>query len=705
MDILNRGLTFIPTIHIHKNLKFQLEKDIQTYHRRLSLIIHFKDSNKIDKTPFIPKSDWTPPPHLIPLEIHNLFAEDLKTIKKSCKVRSEKHNLLPEEVRAIKELKNNQNIIIKQADKGSAVVVQSRDQYIREANRQLNNDKHYKKLDKPIYPETIPMIKNITTKLHEKGFINKKQKQYLDGDGNVRERRFYTLPKIHKDPEKWDPPFEIPPGRPIVSDCNSESYYTAEFIEHFLHPLSILHPSYVRDTYHFIDIIKKLKIPQNSYFFTIDIDSLYTNINTESGLKAVKNTFLKYPNKKRPDKELLQLLTINLTRNDFVFNSQFYLQISGTAMGKKFAPSYANIFMAEWEAGALERCPKKPLHYWRYLDDIFGVWTHSLAEFQQFISVLNSHDLSIKTKSSIHESSIDFLDTSVYKGPTFLLDQQLHIKVFFKKTDTHSLLHKTSFHPKHTYGGLIRSQLLRFDRICTQKDNFWKATTTLFHVLRKRGYSRTFLRKCLKNFKNTKTKDHKEIIPFITTFSSSSIRANKIIKNNFEQLNISKFIPNHKLIMAQRKNPNLADLLVRAKLSPINNKKPIKKHPDYFHHLEFVRNQLNKNIFHIPHKFPPQTKNSVYLIFCKKCHKQYVGETSNEITKRMWQHKYNILNRKELHTPLVIHFVQHGWTALRIMVLQHNPSWTEAERKKMERRWIYLLNSREPIGLNQRWFS
>ncbi|KAM4540300.1 calpain-3-like [Fundulus diaphanus] len=41
-------------------------------------------------------------------------------------------------------------------------------------------------------------------------------------------------------------------------------------------------------------------------------------------------------------------------------------------MGKKFAPAYANIFMAEWEAGALESCSKAPLHYYRYLDDIWG---------------------------------------------------------------------------------------------------------------------------------------------------------------------------------------------------------------------------------------------------------------------------------------------------------------------------------------------
>lgn len=85
----------------------------------------------------------------------------------------------------------------------------------------------------------------------------------------------------------------------------------------------------------------------------MDIDSLYTNIDITEGIQAIKNIFLKYPDSKRPDKGLPDLLHINLTHNDFEFNNKYYLQVKGTAMGKKFAPAYANIFMAQWEEGAL----------------------------------------------------------------------------------------------------------------------------------------------------------------------------------------------------------------------------------------------------------------------------------------------------------------------------------------------------------------
>ncbi|KAG7489839.1 hypothetical protein JOB18_021555 [Solea senegalensis] len=363
------------------------------------------------------------------------------------------------------------------------------------------------------------------------------------------------LPKIHKDPVKWSKPHVIPPGRPIVSDCSSETYRTAEYLDFFLNPLSTTHPSYIKDTDDFIDKIKNVDIPADSILFTIDIDSLYTNIDIKEGIQSVNNIFSKNYDKKRPDKELLQLLEINLTRNDFEFNNEYFLQIKGTAMGKKFAPAYANIFMADWEAGALRQCDKRPIYYYRYLDDIWGVWTHSEDDFKIFLNTLNNFNPSIKVKSTMDRNSVDFLDTTTFKGPTFNQTNRLDIKVFFKETDTHALLHKTSFHPKHTFAGLIKSQLLRFHRICTQKEDFHKATKVLFTALASRGYSRTFLRNCYKRFLQIKPQIVSSLVPLITTYSDSTVKLVREIKKNFvDSFKGRELFYNHRIIAAFRKN-------------------------------------------------------------------------------------------------------------------------------------------------------
>lgn len=98
--------------------------------------------------------------------------------------------------------------------------------------------------------------------------------------------------------------------------------------------------------YEFVNKIRTITVPAGAMLFTVDIDALYTNINTTLCLKAVKHIFERYPDSQRPDEALLQLLDLGLTRNDFIFDSKFYLQIHGTAMGKKFTPACANIYMA-----------------------------------------------------------------------------------------------------------------------------------------------------------------------------------------------------------------------------------------------------------------------------------------------------------------------------------------------------------------------
>lgn len=129
----------------------------------------------------------------------------------------------------------------------------------------------------------------------------------------------------------------------------------------------------------------------------------------------------------------------------------------GTAMGKKFTPSYANICMAEWEKLVFQKCINLTPLYLRYL------------EFMEFVQILSTHHPSITIKHNVQPERIEFLDTEVFSVEGSDNMKQLATKVYFKPTDTHALLHKASFHPKHTYTH-IKSQLIRFHRICTQEN-------------------------------------------------------------------------------------------------------------------------------------------------------------------------------------------------------------------------------------------
>ncbi|KAM3619804.1 uncharacterized protein V6R79_013742 [Siganus canaliculatus] len=83
-------------------------------------------------------------------------------------------------------------------------------------------------------------------------------------------------------------------------------------------------------------------------------------------------------------------------------------------MGHRYAPSYANVYMSIWEEEALQKFPLKPLFYYRFLDDIIGIWEHGQDKFQQFIQTLNNHHDSINLKYEFNHDQINFLDTTIF---------------------------------------------------------------------------------------------------------------------------------------------------------------------------------------------------------------------------------------------------------------------------------------------------
>ena len=65
-------------------------------------------------------------------------------------------------------------------------------------------------------------------------------------------------------------------------------------------------------------------------------------------------------------------------------------------MGNVTAPSLANLFTGFLEQNLLSKCAKKPLVWFRYIDDIFFIWTHSEEELDDFFKFCNTYNPNIK---------------------------------------------------------------------------------------------------------------------------------------------------------------------------------------------------------------------------------------------------------------------------------------------------------------------
>ena len=125
---------------------------------KLSFFFHNKKSSTRDQK-FRPKSNFNPPGLIDP--VLKLELDHLERSLGSLELKKTLDNLDREERTAIISLKQNKDIIIKPVDKGTVIVVMDKTDYIGETERQLANQVHYKRLEEPVFPKSIPKINAI----------------------------------------------------------------------------------------------------------------------------------------------------------------------------------------------------------------------------------------------------------------------------------------------------------------------------------------------------------------------------------------------------------------------------------------------------------------------------------------------------------------------------------------------------------------
>ena len=678
---------------------------------------------------FVNPSNWTPADHKLNevtldtvqaiMEVTESVIASRKIQNQSIHLRCRRDNLTAEERCALRELQNDNNIVIKPADKGSCTVIMDKSAYVDEVRRQLDNTQYYRKLDGPIYQDNVPKINKILDQMRAGEFITDKQLSFLRASSTDRRRILYVLPKIHKPRSKWPQP-TMPEGRPIVSDCGSESYRVSQFIDSFIRPISILHPSYLKDTYDFVSKIRNQSIPKKSFLVTGDVTALYTNMTFDRTLDTVRATLEKHPDPERPDDLLLKLLDITMRNNDFEFDGETYLQICGMAMGKTYAPGLADIYMEEFDE-------KAHLHhslqlYFRFLDDTFFIWTGSENDLRLFESYLNSLIPGIKITLHWSTESVDFLDTTVYRHHTNNdSDDLLYTRVFFKETDTHQLLHKSSFHPRHTSKGVLKSQLLRFKRLSSTRSDYNHTCGILFHALCKRNYSRSMMRKMKRDVwqldpDSTIAYVSTPLLPVVVPYNDVGTELSRLWR---EAIGRHPVFSASRLVTAYTTGPNLKRKLVHStfRRQQLNFRRPEQRTTrppgaalcpntrcracSYIMPSRSFSSSHNSKSFTVRGYITCKTSNVVYLVTCRKCQLQYVGETSRPLADRINDHLSAIRLKKQ--TPISLHFnsTEHSIADFRIQGIHRiDDASPPGTRRLMERTWQNLLQTNYPRGIN-----
>ena len=708
--ILNLGLGFVPT---PKYSAFQTRVDIFKLIRLVKLRCHFGNS-QMTSSQFRPQSSFNP--YVDNARLNAFYQVLLEDINKMEKRRPPPHkkNFTSRDREIITNLQKDKNIVIKQADKGGAIVVMNTHDYTAEVNRQLQNSSYYKPLPKDPTDDISRVIRTTLSEGITFGYIDKKTTEFLTKK-YPRTPVFYILPKIHKS-------LSAPPGRPIVSGNDSLLEPLCQYMEHFLHPFAIDTPSYILDTKTFIGNIENIQVPQGASLVTLDVESLYTNVPLPEVRTIIEFLLNSRPNKEPPTHFLLDILDIILDHNFFRHLEQFYLQIKGVAMGSSCAPSIANIYMINFEKTFIlnNHNPFRTqiIKYYRFIDDLFFVIQNQDAA-TQFLQWINIQDPNIRLSGTIHDTSVNFLDVTVFIDHF----QLLKVRPYSKLTDRNSLLHASSFHAPHLLNNLPYGQYLRLKRNATLQQDYETAANKLTQSLLRRGYT---LRTLQAAKRRAELKDRKDLLSVKTSGKSKEDRIYTALQFTPYTSNIKKLVYKHWHLLSNIpgcQNPPMFGLNKTKSLRNYLVKSDLLTYPEETtkgHYKcgscgvckyalqvkEFVDVQSGFK-FQIEHFSNCNTKNSVYAWMCP-CKKIYIGKSTRPIKLRINEHRSRIRN-KVLEAPLVEHYIRQKHTEDDfVFFIIWKPKIDLYNRRNIEKlllqqeaRYIHLFETMSPKGLNE----
>ena len=149
--------------------------------------------------------------------------------------------------------------------------------------------------------------------------------------------------------------------------------------------------------------------------------------------------------------------------------------------------------------------PNKPIFLKRYIDNVFMIWPRSY-DLKYFLAGLNEFNPNIKFTSTVTNSSVNFLDITIYKDDNFHSTEKLNTTTYQKEANLYQYLHYDSNPPKSTFKGLIIGEATTYIRTNSTRDKYKEQVSKFIQRLTKRKYPLNFINSALKKM-NYKKRD------------------------------------------------------------------------------------------------------------------------------------------------------------------------------------------------------
>ncbi|XP_072174675.1 uncharacterized protein [Diadema setosum] len=306
-------------------------------------------------------------------------------------------------------------------------------------------------------------------------------------------------------------------------------------------------------------------------------------------------------------------------------------------MGSPISPIVANLYMQDFETGALKSYTgSKPRVWLRYVDDTFVIVKKQ--ETQKFFQHINTCDPNISfTTEECKDQKLAFLDVEVH----ITSDGSLDTTVYRKPTHTNQYLHFNSHHPLVHKLSVIRTLFHRADLVVQDPTERAKEKSNTKQALARCGYpdwsfskaespKRTGNKSAQRS--GTSSSHTREItitIPYIYDLSEK-------IKRVFGKHGISTAFKPH--------------------------------------------NSLRRKLVHVKDKISKEKqRNLVYGVRCEQedCQDFYIGETQQSLKARMSQHRRPSSVDFNPDSAVYTHLKEkgHSFNTKDVVILDREANW------------------------------
>ena len=561
-NLLGLGLKFIPNPRDISN--DELLSEYQNFKRRLDLYYYFnqfppKNEDYNPKLKITKNTNWNPPNHPFwhagikskLLDLHILLLQMNKPLLSTFDKNTYK---------LTKYLKEREDVKITESDKNLGLIALPITKYNDLVLQHLKNTKiytpiclkdsiEYESLLADFMDECHTLNDQITILSKKNNFLNKQERNFIF-EINTSLPPFHVLPKLHKKGNLT--------SRPIVGATAWITTHYSKLLDSLLQPFIKKCKHVITKTKDVIEAIERLQVSENMILFTMDVTSLYTNIQ----LKLLKETIRKETN----NEIITLLLDFILSHNVFFYHNTVYVQTDGISMGTNAAVNLANIFLANRIDTLLEKV-KEITYFGRYIDDIFGVWNGTENELYAFFKELNDAVPGIRFTLEHSRTNINFLDIDI----KFYNTTKLIVKPYAKELSTFQYIPPFSCHPRSCFKGFIKGELKRLAINSSLPISFFHASILFKFRLLARGFKKSFFTNesikvpWISRFDKKKAKDTKEQpIPFIIKHTRRNLLPFKNMIHQFKQYTSNEKI---KIFIAYKKSPNIKSLCCNSALT------------------------------------------------------------------------------------------------------------------------------------------